>query len=65
MMPAYRYLVIKGPIGAGQTSLARVTAERFSCRLELEENSANPFLKDFYFIMIGGRWPSRLRFSFC
>lgn len=48
MMPACRYLVIEGPIGAGQTNLARVLAERFSCRLELEESSANPFLKDFY-----------------
>lgn len=47
MMPAYRYLVIEGPIGAGKTSLARALAERFSCRLELEE-STNPFLKDFY-----------------
>ena len=48
MMPAYRYLVIEGPIGAGKTSLARALAERFSCRLELEESSNNPFLKDFY-----------------
>ena len=47
-MPANRYIVVEGVIGAGKTSLARLLSERLKARLVLEEVEENPFLKDFY-----------------
>src|SRR5690606_22027549 len=44
----YRHIVVEGPIGAGQTSLARRLSERFGAKLVLDDPSANPFLERFY-----------------
>lgn len=43
-----RYIAVEGPIGAGKTTLAKLLADRFGARLELEDIEANPFLKGFY-----------------
>jgi len=42
------YLVVEGVIGVGKTSLARLLAERFDARLNLEAVEENPFLAGFY-----------------
>jgi len=42
------YLVIEGNIGAGKTTLSTLLADRFQCKLVLEEFSDNPFLPLFY-----------------
>ncbi|MFK8056574.1 MAG: deoxynucleoside kinase [Saprospiraceae bacterium] len=42
------YLVIEGNIGAGKTTLSTLLADRYACKLVLEEFSDNPFLPLFY-----------------
>ena len=46
--PAFRHVVVEGPIGAGKTSLARRLADTWGGELLLEEPSENPFLPLFY-----------------
>ena len=43
-----RYIAIEGPIGVGKTSLAKILANQFGCRLVQEEVGHNPFLERFY-----------------
>lgn len=45
---SYEYIVIEGNIGSGKTTLTKLLAERWSCRLMLEEFKDNPFLPKFY-----------------
>jgi deoxyguanosine kinase len=42
------YLCIEGVIGSGKTTLSNILAERFNCRVVLEEADENPFLARFY-----------------
>lgn len=42
------YIVVEGVIGVGKTSLARMLAERFDARSNLEAVEENPFLPGFY-----------------
>lgn len=42
------YLCIEGVIGSGKTTLSNILAERFNCRIVLEEADENPFLARFY-----------------
>jgi deoxyguanosine kinase len=42
------YIVVEGPIGAGQTRLSRMLAEELQARLVLEVVEENPFLAPFY-----------------
>ncbi len=42
------YLCIEGVIGSGKTTLSNILAERFNCRIVLEEADDNPFLARFY-----------------
>lgn len=42
------YIVVEGVIGVGKTSLARMLAERFDARMNLEQVEENPFLGNFY-----------------
>lgn len=44
----HRFIAIEGNIGAGKTTLSRMIAEDFGCRLILEQFSDNPFLPYFY-----------------
>ena len=44
----YTYLAIEGNIGAGKTSLARLTAKKYNAGLILEQYAENPFLSKFY-----------------
>ncbi|MCY7408863.1 MAG: deoxynucleoside kinase [Chitinophagales bacterium] len=44
----YRYITIEGNIGAGKTSLAKMLAKDFNCKLILEQFADNPFLPHFY-----------------
>ena len=44
----YEYIVIEGNIGSGKTTLTKLLAERWNCRLMLEEFKDNPFLPKFY-----------------
>lgn len=46
--PAFRHVVVEGPIGVGKTSLARRLADTWGGELLLEEPSENPFLPLFY-----------------
>lgn len=43
----FRHMAIEGPIGVGKTTLAKLLAKTTDSRL-MEEESINPFLKDFY-----------------
>ena len=43
-----RHIVVEGPIGVGNTSLARRLAEHLDADLLLEQPEANPFLARFY-----------------
>lgn len=43
----FKHLAVEGPIGVGKTTLAKLLARNTDSRL-LEEESNNPFLKDFY-----------------
>ncbi len=44
----YTYISIEGNIGAGKTTLSKMLAEQFNCRLILEQFTDNPFLPYFY-----------------
>ncbi|PIR25240.1 MAG: deoxynucleoside kinase [Deltaproteobacteria bacterium CG11_big_fil_rev_8_21_14_0_20_42_23] len=43
-----RYIAVDGPIGAGKTTLCKMLAEEFHCKLILEPALKNPFLPEFY-----------------
>jgi deoxyguanosine kinase len=47
-MPAHKYIVIEGNIGAGKTSLATMYSGRIEAKLILEEFAENTFLPRFY-----------------
>ena len=63
-MAESRYIAIEGPIGVGQTSLARRLAEVLDSELVLEESGANPFLERFYNDPRGAALPTQLFFLF-
>jgi deoxyadenosine/deoxycytidine kinase len=63
-LPACRYVVIEGPIGAGKTSLARELAVRLSADELLEQPADNPFLARFYDDMPRFALPTQLTFLF-
>ena len=44
----YQFIAIEGNIGAGKTTLSKLIAEDFNCRLILEQFTDNPFLPFFY-----------------
>lgn len=44
----YQFIAIEGNIGAGKTTLSRMMAQDFNCRLILEQFAENPFLPHFY-----------------
>lgn len=44
----YNFIAIEGNIGAGKTTLCKLLAEEYNCRLILEGFSDNPFLPKFY-----------------
>ncbi len=44
----YHFIAIEGNIGAGKTTLSRMIAEDYGCRLVLEQFADNPFLPYFY-----------------
>lgn len=44
----YPYIAIEGNIGAGKTTLCKMLAEEYNCKLVLEQFSDNPFLPMFY-----------------
>lgn len=44
----HKFIAIEGNIGAGKTTLSKMIAEDYGCRLILEEFSDNPFLPYFY-----------------
>ncbi len=44
----HRFIAIEGNIGAGKTTLCHLLAERYRCRLVLEQFTDNPFLPFFY-----------------
>lgn len=44
----YNFIVVEGNIGAGKTTLCRMLARDFGCRLILEQFADNPFLPHFY-----------------
>lgn len=46
--PAFQYIVIEGPIGAGKSALATRLAERWSMQTLFESNADNPFLERVY-----------------
>ncbi len=56
------YLVIEGNIGAGKTTLAKMTGKRHNARVVLEQFSENPFLPGFY--QDPGRYAFPLELSF-
>jgi deoxyadenosine/deoxycytidine kinase len=62
--PAFRHVVVEGPIGAGKTSLARRLADTWGGELLLEEPSENPFLPLFYKDMRRYALPTQLSFLF-
>jgi deoxyadenosine/deoxycytidine kinase len=43
----FRHIAVEGPIGVGKTTLAKLLARTTDSRV-MEEESINPFLKDFY-----------------
>ncbi|MFB3851686.1 MAG: deoxynucleoside kinase [Acidobacteriota bacterium] len=43
----FRHIAVEGPIGVGKTTLAKLLTRTTDSRL-MEEESINPFLKDFY-----------------
>jgi len=62
--PAWRQVVVEGPIGAGKTSLARRLAEAWNADLLLEAPGDNPFLPLFYKDMRRYALPTQLSFLF-
>jgi deoxyadenosine/deoxycytidine kinase len=44
----YQYIAIEGNIGAGKTTLCQMMAEKYACKLILEQFTDNPFLPFFY-----------------
>ena len=44
----YQFIAIEGNIGAGKTTLSKMLAADYDCRLILEQFTDNPFLPPFY-----------------
>lgn len=44
----YQFIAIEGNIGVGKTTLSKMIAEDYNCRLILEQFTDNPFLPYFY-----------------
>ena len=57
----FKHLAIEGPIGVGKSTLARIIAKRTESGL-IEEESTNPFLKDFYSGKRGAAFQCQLYF---
>ncbi|MDH5543136.1 MAG: deoxynucleoside kinase [Nitrospinota bacterium] len=49
--PAYKYIVVEGPIGVGKTTLAAKLAEHYKAEILHEQVEENPFLSRFYLDM--------------
>jgi deoxyadenosine/deoxycytidine kinase len=62
--PAFRFIVVEGPIGVGKTSLARRLCASLSAELVLEQASQNPFLERFYRQPRVAAFPTQLYFLF-
>jgi len=62
--PAFRFIVVEGPIGVGKTSLARRLASSLGAEPVLEQASQNPFLERFYHNPRVGAFPTQLYFLF-
>jgi len=62
--PAFRYIVVEGPIGVGKTSLARRLCASLSAELILEQAAENPFLERFYRNPRAAAFPTQLYFLF-
>lgn len=60
----HQYVVIEGPIGVGKTDLASKLAHTFGAELELENATANPFIKKFYENPQDSALPAQLFFLF-
>jgi deoxyadenosine/deoxycytidine kinase len=58
----FRYLAIEGPIGLGKTALAERLSARLDATLVLDE-TANPFLSDFYNGRTGSAFQAQLFFT--
>jgi deoxyguanosine kinase len=62
--PAFRFIVIEGPIGVGKTSLARKLSDSLSAQAVLEQAAENPFLERFYRNPRAAAFPTQLYFLF-
>jgi deoxyguanosine kinase len=62
--PAFRFVVVEGPIGVGKTSLARRLCSSLGAEPVLEQASQNPFLERFYHSPRAGAFPTQLYFLF-
>ena len=57
-----RFIVVEGPIGVGNTSLAKRLAQSFASELILEQAEENPFLERFYKNRRNAALPAQLFF---
>src|SRR6201994_4866795 len=62
--PAHKFIVVEGPIGVGQTRLARRLSTILNAEVLLEQVAANPFLERFYRNPRAGALPTQLYFLF-
>lgn len=64
LLARYRHIVIEGPIGVGNSTLARKLAAHLGAELLLELPEENPFLGRFYADMPGYAFQTQLFFLF-